>query len=182
MAELRRLEDFNIYLLDNSRSRAYLQLLVKHDLLPAHIYVLYPPDKEIPSLSPAAVSSEATSPDASGSPASVLDTRFFMKSESVFETLARHRLGYTLVRNVDLNSLEVIEVSKVVPGKFTIYSGGTFLFAHSFSFYSLQFSVLHCSCSLWPGKFSRRGKLILQLLLWLAQRVIIIYSHSLFAC
>lgn len=105
------LEDFNIYLLDNSRSRAYLQLLLAAGLVPAHIYVLYPADKDLPDISQPVIPAPT-------------DSAFFIKNESVFQTLASHKLSYTLVRNVDLNSAEIIELSKTVPGKYTIYCGG----------------------------------------------------------
>jgi hypothetical protein len=116
------LEEFNIYLLDNARSRAYLQLLLRQNVVPAHRflllslqplrlrYVLFPVDKDIP--------------DVRGEVESLSTDTLFAVKETVFHTLHKHNLSYTLIRNVDLNSAEIVTLSQTLPGRYTIYCGG----------------------------------------------------------
>eukprot|EP01127_Copromyxa_protea_P021107 TRINITY_DN7169_c0_g1_i1.p1 TRINITY_DN7169_c0_g1~~TRINITY_DN7169_c0_g1_i1.p1 ORF type:complete len:454 (+),score=89.92 TRINITY_DN7169_c0_g1_i1:16-1377(+) len=127
------LHEFNIYLLDNSRSRAYLQSLIRNQLIPEHIYVLYPEDKELPD------------PSSEPAPADT-DAHFFVKNESVFHTLKKNDLAYTVVRNVDLNSPQIVELSKTLPGKYTIYCGGPILGAELLN--SSPSKFIHCH----PGR------------------------------
>lgn len=110
MDEHQVLQDFNIFLLNNARSQAYLQLLIKGGLVPAHRYLLVPPGTLF------------TDPEPSHDSSVFFDTK-----EPVWTTLKKHGLSFSVVENVDLNSTVVVEVAKKVPGKFTIYCGGPIL-------------------------------------------------------
>jgi len=105
------LSDFNIFLLDNARSKAYLQLLVKCRMVPAHRYLFVPPGFVLSTPTPPTENQKYE----------------FFDNEPVWVTMQRLGLSFTVVENTDLNSEQVVAVAQAVPGKFTIYCGGPIL-------------------------------------------------------
>ncbi len=104
------LEDVGIVLLTNMRSKAYMQNLLKNDLIPHEILILK--------------KGESTS-----NPIPVLPQYegLFDPNESVEETLEKYNLEYKTVEAVDCNELNVIEAVKGLSSKYLIYCGGGIL-------------------------------------------------------
>ncbi len=104
------LEDVGIVLLTNMRSKAYLQNLLKNDLIPSEI-ILLKKDESTPHPIP-------VSPQYKG---------LFEPNESVEETLKSHNLEYKTVNATDCNEPSVVESIKELSSNYLIYCGGGIL-------------------------------------------------------
>ena len=136
------LEDFGCLLNDNVRSRAYIQKLVAHELLPAEVLLvrLTPSEpaqcntstlegairqtfRERPyflySRSPFAVAPRSDQPPR--------QFRSFDPDESVAQTLARARLPYQTLSATSLNDMEVVKAVAGIRPHFLLFSGGSIL-------------------------------------------------------
>ena len=122
------LDVFSMLLVNNNRSKAYLQNLIMRGHLPARIIILDSGDIKLP---------EHT--DSDGKILSNTSQRMirscreadisFDEKEHVTATVLNHKIPFTILPTLDVNSEEVIaEVSKS-PGEYIVYSGpgGTIL-------------------------------------------------------
>ncbi len=120
--------DFSMLLINNNRSKAYLQNLVKNNFIPNKIIVLN--DKNITLVehteNDKLISKDTNQKFIRG--LKDLDIEFDEK-EHVLSTIEKNDIDYVLVNSLDINSPEVInEVSKIKE-KYIVYSGpgGTIL-------------------------------------------------------
>jgi len=104
------LEDVGIVLLTNMRSKAFLQNLLKNDLIPGEIVLLKKGESksgQIPVL-----------PQYEG---------LFDPNEGVENTLKSHNLEYKIVEATDCNESAVIEAVRELKSGYLIYCGGGIL-------------------------------------------------------
>ena len=104
------LKDVGIVLLTNMRSKAFIQNLVKNDLIPGEIVLL-------------------KKGEGKSNPISVLQhyEGLFDPNEEVENTLKLHNLEYKTVEATDCNEPNVIEAVKGMKSKYLIYCGGGIL-------------------------------------------------------
>tara|TARA_B110000046_G_scaffold184520_1_gene223228 strand:- start:8083 stop:8817 length:735 start_codon:yes stop_codon:yes gene_type:complete len=120
--------NFSMLLINNNRSKAYLQALIKNDFKPEKIILLNDESVVLP---------EHTENDKLISK----DThqKFIIRSkdldleldekEHVLKTIEKNNIKYVLVDNLNINSEEVVKEVKNLPSKYIVYSGpgGTIL-------------------------------------------------------
>lgn len=94
------LQDIGMLLASSSRSKAYLQMLVNHDLIPSHVIIM--DDKK-----------EALMPG----------QRISDTAEQLTEILIKHNISYEIVFKKDVNSKGVISALKRRQEKYFVYSG-----------------------------------------------------------
>lgn len=102
---------FAFLLIDNNRSKAYLQNFVRHGYIPGKVIVLGE-EKDIPKSNSKMICS---APD-------IADT-YFNQNESVFTTLRTHNIPYTAIPTADANDLKVISAVAGLSEENVIYSG-----------------------------------------------------------
>lgn len=113
------LTDFACVLADTARSRAYIQMLLQHDMIPARCLVM----------------SEGVGVKISREIPCKWDAqRFFDLDESIFETMETHRVSYKVVASRDINSDEMRSAIQGFPQPYILYSGygGAILRPHLF--------------------------------------------------
>lgn len=113
------LTDFACVLADTTRSRAYIQTLLQHDMIPARCLVM----------------SEGAGVKISREIPCEWDAqRFFNLDESIFETMETRRVSYRVVASEDINSDEMRSAIQELPQQYILYSGygGAILRPHLF--------------------------------------------------
>ena len=131
------LEEIGMLAAVTSRTRAYLQALVKADEIPGYV-VLFTDDTE-------KLDQEFRSYDAEER----VEQRYFDDEEPVLFTLESHHIPYRIVDSKDINSDEMAKVIQELPQKYLIYSGygGAILKPHLFG---LGKKFLHIHAGLLP--------------------------------
>jgi methionyl-tRNA formyltransferase len=119
---------FSMLLINNNRSKAYLQNLIKNNYIPRQVIVLN--DKNV---------TLAEHTDNDKLMAKETNQKFIRKladldicfdeKEHILRTLEKHDIEYYLVDNLNINSKEVIEKVSAISTEYIIYSGpgGTIL-------------------------------------------------------
>lgn len=117
------LEDVILLGVESNRTKAYLQILAKNDLLPSHVILMLP--------DPSANMKKSNT----GAVAGREDTKYFVSNESVIYTLEERNIRYSIIKTSDVNSDEVTQMLKSLPQKYVIYSGfgGQILGSHLFA-------------------------------------------------
>jgi len=139
--------EFTCLLIESSRSKAYLQKLMAAGLAPAHVLLFrkekrgaIPAKDEAPASMSMAVdmafrkrkymlydtslrSSSLAAPLEAAHP-SYAD---FNPDESVFSTIEKHALPYTIVSAADINTSEMIDAVASLPYKYIVFGGGGIL-------------------------------------------------------
>nr|WP_325185719.1 formyltransferase family protein [uncultured Oscillibacter sp.] len=113
------LTDFACVLADTARSRAYIQTLLQHDMIPAKCLVM----------------SEGAGVKISREIPCKWDAQqFFDLDESIFETMETHGISYKVVASRDINGDEMRSAIQEFPQQYILYSGygGAILRPHLF--------------------------------------------------
>jgi methionyl-tRNA formyltransferase len=107
---------------DTSRSKAYLQALLRHDLSPAHVLVLRNPGG---NALPGQVRAAPTSPDKSASQsfAECWSEADFDVTEPIDVTLKRMHTVVDIIDCTDINDASVVDRVRRMPQSVLIYSG-----------------------------------------------------------
>ncbi|MBI2026250.1 MAG: hypothetical protein HYS98_00320 [Deltaproteobacteria bacterium] len=103
-----KIQCVGMLLVNSSRSRAYLQMLIKHHLFPAHVILVENNIKKKENI-------KKFDKD--------LVEKYFDISEDILDTLMSHRLSYEIVVSQNMNSNEVLRALKKRDEKYFIYSG-----------------------------------------------------------
>lgn len=113
------LTDFACVLADTARSRAYMQTLLRHDIIPSECLVMSEGGRAI-------VSHKI--------PCEWNAHQFFNLDESIFETMETHRVLYKTVASRDINSDEMRRIMQRLSQQYILYSGygGVILKPHLF--------------------------------------------------
>lgn len=114
--------EFSMILANNNRSKAYLQTLCAHGILPARVLLLREGGRRLP---------EQTAHDKipQGRPSGKFIRRHpetgiaFDEKESLESTLERHGIAAEALDTLDMNSSPVAERLRALPGEFVVYSG-----------------------------------------------------------
>jgi methionyl-tRNA formyltransferase len=120
--------DFSILLVNNNRSKAYLQNLIKNGFLPKKAVVLN--DKNV-TLVEHTENDKLISQDTNQKfirKIDELDIEFDEK-EHILKTIQKYKINYTILDTLDINSIQVIDEIKKIDEKYIVYSGpgGTIL-------------------------------------------------------
>ena len=120
--------DFSILLVNNNRSKAYLQNLIKNGFLPKKAVVLN--DKNV-ILVEHTENDKLISQDTNQKfirKIDELDIEFDEK-EHILRTIQKYKINYTILDTLDVNSIKVIDEIKKIDEKYIVYSGpgGTIL-------------------------------------------------------
>ncbi len=103
-----RLNDFVLLLGNTSRSKAYLQCLIKNDLLPGRC-IVFALKEELGQIQ--------------GIAENEAESKMFDRNESLIVSLEKAGVLYEIVENKDINSKEMLEKLCGVEQKYVIYSG-----------------------------------------------------------
>ena len=103
------LDDFVLLASDTARTKAYLQMMVKDDLMPS-LCLVYTDDKK-------------KMEDEDGSFKSISSVEYFDLNEPVLWTIKNAGMKYEIIDNKDINSDEISERIRSLPQKYLIYSG-----------------------------------------------------------
>ena len=120
--------NFSMLLINNNRSKAYLQTLLKNGFKPEKIILLNDKNVELPEHTE---NDKLISKDTSQKfirKLKDLDIEFDEK-EHILTTIEKNMIDYILVDNLDINTVEVITEVKKLPTEYVVYSGpgGTIL-------------------------------------------------------
>jgi len=120
--------NFSMLLINNNRSKAYLQNLIKNGLVPKKIIILNDKNIDLPEHTE---NDKIISRDTNQKFLRKLDDLdiCFDEKEHIISTIEKHSINYTCLDTLDINTTEVVvEVSKI-PTEYIVYSGpgGTIL-------------------------------------------------------
>jgi len=118
--------NLSLLLTNNNRSKAYIQGLLGNDILPLQVMYLDAEGKARPENTAFDTQQE----DAAPCRACSSDAGFaFDQSEHVLTTAEKYDIPVVWLKNLDVNSEEVIKAVGSAPGKYIVYSGpgGTIL-------------------------------------------------------
>ncbi len=120
------LSDIGMLLIENNRSRAYLQRMLFHGLQPSSVLLL---EHQKSTPTPGQQSSDLSLPEAESKKKT--SDKFFelQEKKSLVSTLEESEVPYSKIRSSDVNSSEVIEYLQGRPESIWVYSGpgGTIL-------------------------------------------------------
>lgn len=116
------LDRFSMLLINNNRSKAYLQVLLNKGYIPSHVLILESGAKRLP---------EHTESDLNLHIETMQKlVRFcleanisFDEKENILHTVKKHGISYQTIATIDVNSVEVIDALRALPEKYIVYSG-----------------------------------------------------------
>ena len=111
------LNRFSMLIVNNNRSKAYLQTLIKERFVPERAILLEDPKTVLPENERLAASSEKRVRRCEEADIE------FDEAETVAVTLDKNRIPYETVNTVDINSGEVIDRVRNCPTEYLVYSG-----------------------------------------------------------
>lgn len=116
-----RLKDIGMVAADTSRTRAYLQALIRHELLPNHVVLLqHASDNPMPGqVASAGNAFEAVDADSD----SCWCEANFNPLQSLIQMLDTYGICYEVSPSKDINDLSVVELIRQRPESVYIYSG-----------------------------------------------------------
>ena len=117
-----RLADVGMIAADTSRSKAYLQALSRHNLLPAHVLVLSNPSSK-PAAGQMAVANNGLRQNTGGETDQCWSEMGFDVLESLDDTLRRMGVAAQVINCTDINRVEVVEKVRTMREPVMIYSG-----------------------------------------------------------
>ena len=122
------LDDFIMLLVNNNRSKAYLQNLIKNNHIPAKVLLLDSGNMVLPEHTDHDLNIHAGTSQQfiRYSPESGIE---FDEKEHIHFTVRQHNIPFTLLSTLDVNSKVVIDEIKNSPSDYIVYSGpgGTIL-------------------------------------------------------
>jgi len=113
---------FSILLINNNRSKAYLQNLIKNGFVPEHVIVLN--DKNVILVEHTANDKLITQDTKQKFIRRLNDLDIdFDEKEHIMRTIKNHQLEHTIIDTLDINSREVIDEIKKIKEQYIVYSG-----------------------------------------------------------
>lgn len=120
--------DYSMLLINNNRSKAYLQNLIKNGLIPRKIILLNDKNIDLPEHTE---NDRIISKDTNQKFIRKLDDLDinFDEKEHILSTVEKNNIDYVLLDTLDINTTEVIKEVSKTPTKYIVYSGpgGTIL-------------------------------------------------------
>ena len=118
-----KLSEVAMLVVSSSRTKAYLQLLIKNNLYPSHLIIL---ENSSNQPLPGQLISDVTKKDSSVSEKMTnikQKNPYFNPNEPLIETIKKSNLDYEVCYNDDINSEDVVNILRKRPEKYIIYSG-----------------------------------------------------------
>ena len=116
------LQAIGMLLVSSSRSKAYLQILLKHDIKPSHVLMIdHQRETLLPGQRISDVSQSQEIKDSSVPKKKSQD--YFNPEEQLIETLTKHHISHEIIYSQDVNNPHVISALKNRREKYFIYSG-----------------------------------------------------------
>ncbi len=113
--------EFSMLLVNNNRSKAYLQNLILKKYKPEHV-ILLSDNTRLPEQTDNDVIMKSDSTQKNIRSIDELSISFDEK-EQVLATIIKNNIDYTVINNLDINSKDVINAISLIPSKYVIYSG-----------------------------------------------------------
>ena len=113
---------FSMLLINNNRSKAYLQALLKNGFRPEKILILNDENIELPEHTENDKLISKNTNQFFFRKLKDLDIEFNEK-EHILNTIEKNKIDFTVVDNLDINTNEVIEEVKNLPTEYVVYSG-----------------------------------------------------------
>ncbi|MDA3892341.1 MAG: formyltransferase family protein [Salinivirgaceae bacterium] len=120
--------NFSMLLINNNRSKAYLQNLIKNNFIPKKVILLN--DKNVTLVEHTENDKLMAKETSQKFVRHLADLNIsFDEKEHILRTIENNNIEYCLVDNLDINSKEVIEKVKEIDDEYIVYSGpgGTIL-------------------------------------------------------
>jgi methionyl-tRNA formyltransferase len=119
---------YSMLLINNNRSKAYLQNLIKNGLIPAKIILLNDKNIDLPEHTE---NDKIISKDTNQKFIRKLDDLdiSFDEKEHVLSTIEKNNINYIVIDTLDINAVEVVEEVSKISTEYIVYSGpgGTIL-------------------------------------------------------
>ncbi|MCB0344583.1 MAG: hypothetical protein KDD66_05685 [Bdellovibrionales bacterium] len=115
-----KLDNLGVLLITNNRSRAYLQRMVHHRLLPAFAILL---DNSPGGMLPGQTSADVSPADTREASCAAASDRFQLNSETLQRTLERLEIPFTLVSSSNPNDKVVTDALRARSESYWVYSG-----------------------------------------------------------
>jgi methionyl-tRNA formyltransferase len=114
--------EFGMLLVNNNRSKSYLQNLIREGFIPENVLILQDKSKKLPeqhNLDNVYIENFTQ--------ISIKKIQgfnfYFDEKKHIISTLKENKIPYTIVNSLDVNSSEVMEILKMFNSKYIIYSG-----------------------------------------------------------